>query len=50
MVFTPVELRQRSETSGRVVVRDIVDDARHREVLLVDGILNRPDLSFAKNC
>ncbi|MFO1157558.1 MAG: hypoxanthine phosphoribosyltransferase [Reyranellaceae bacterium] len=40
-----------TETSGRVrVVRDIVDDVRHREVLLVDDILESGlTLSFAKN-
>jgi hypoxanthine phosphoribosyltransferase len=39
-----------TETSGRVrVVRDIVDDVRHREVLLVDDILESGfTLSFAK--
>ena len=40
-----------TETTGRVrVVRDIVDDVRHREVLLVDDILESGlTLSFAKN-
>jgi hypoxanthine phosphoribosyltransferase len=40
-----------TETSGRVrVVRDIVDDVRHREVLLVDDILESGlTLSFARN-
>src|SRR5262245_44595815 len=40
-----------TETSGRVrVVRDIVDDVRNREVLLVDDILESGfTLSFAKN-
>ena len=40
-----------TESSGRVrVVRDIVDDVRHREVLLVDDILESGlTLSFAKN-
>src|SRR5262249_28247764 len=40
-----------TETSGRVrVVRDIVDDVRDREVLLVDDILESGfTLSFAKN-
>ena len=40
-----------TETSGRVrVVRDIVDDVRHREVLLVDDLLvSGLTLSFAKN-
>ena len=39
------------ETSGRVrIVRDIVDDVRGREVLLVDDILESGfTLSFAKN-
>jgi len=41
----------KTETSGRVkVVRDIVDDVRQREVLLVDDILESGlTLSFAKN-
>jgi hypoxanthine phosphoribosyltransferase len=40
-----------TETSGNVrIVRDIVDDVRHREVLLVDDILESGyTLSFAKN-
>ncbi len=40
-----------TETSGRVkVVRDIVDDVRDRDVLLVDDILESGfTLSFAKN-
>jgi hypoxanthine phosphoribosyltransferase len=40
-----------TETTGRVrIVRDIVDDVRHREVLLVDDILESGfTLSFAKN-
>jgi len=40
-----------TETTGRVrVVRDIVDDVRDREVLLVDDILESGfTLSFAKN-
>ena len=40
-----------TQTSGRVrVVRDIVDDVRNREVLLVDDILESGfTLSFAKN-
>jgi hypoxanthine phosphoribosyltransferase len=40
-----------TETSGRVrVARDIVDDVRDREVLLVDDILESGfTLSFAKN-
>ena len=40
-----------TETSGRVrVVRDIVDDVRQREVLLVDDILESGlTLSFARN-
>jgi len=40
-----------TETTGRVrVVRDIVDDVRGREVLLVDDILESGfTLSFAKN-
>jgi hypoxanthine phosphoribosyltransferase len=40
-----------TETSGRVrVVRDIVDDVRQREVLLVDDILESGfTLSFAKS-
>ena len=40
----------KTETSGRVkVVRDIVDDVRQREVLLVDDILESGlTLSFAK--
>ena len=41
----------KTESSGRVkVVRDIVDDVRQREVLLVDDILESGlTLSFAKN-
>ena len=40
-----------TETTGRVrIVRDIVDDVSHREVLLVDDILESGfTLSFAKN-
>src|SRR5260370_23618869 len=40
-----------TETTGRVrIVRDIVDDVRNREVLLVDDILESGfTLSFAKN-
>ena len=41
----------KTESSGRVkVVRDIVDDVRQRDVLLVDDILESGlTLSFAKN-
>jgi hypoxanthine phosphoribosyltransferase len=40
-----------SETSGRVrIVRDIVDDVRDRDVLLIDDILESGfTLTFAKN-
>jgi hypoxanthine phosphoribosyltransferase len=47
-----VELRHRHGATDRVrVVRDIVDDVRQREVLLVDDILGSGlTLSFARTC